>query len=155
MMIHDLGLATPRQQRKRIGRGVGSGHGKTSGRGHKGAGSRSGHKTRVGFEGGQMPLIRRVAKRGFSNKQFALAVAEVNLKDLERVFSADAVVNLAALREAGLASNGKISVRVLGDGTLTKRLVVHAHHFTRSAEAAITGLGGQAIRIGLGEVVAG
>lgn len=155
MMIHDLGLQTPRQQRKRVGRGIGSGHGKTSGRGHKGAGSRSGHKNRVGFEGGQMPLIRRVAKRGFSNNQFAARVAEVNLKDLERVFESGAVVDLVALRQHGLASNGKISVRVLGDGELTKKLVVHANHFSRSAEEAIVAKGGQVVRAGLGEAVAG
>lgn len=155
MMIHDLGLAAPRKQRKRVGRGIGSGHGKTSGRGHKGAGSRSGHKNRVGFEGGQMPLARRVAKRGFSNRQFAIHVAEVNLKDLERVFEQDAVVDLLALRQHGLASNGKISVRILGDGELTKRLVVHANHFSRSAEAAIVARGGRAERTGPGESTAG
>ena len=150
MMLHDLGLQTPRQQRKRVGRGIGSGHGKTSGRGHKGAGSRSGHKNRVGFEGGQMPLIRRVAKRGFSNKQFALTVSEINLKDLERVFENDAVIDINVLREHGLASNGKISVRILGDGELTKRLVVHANHFSRSAEEAIVARGGRVVRTGLG-----
>ena len=151
MMVHDLGLQAPRKQRKRVGRGIGSGHGKTSGRGHKGAGSRSGNKKRVGFEGGQMPLIRRVAKRGFSNRQFALHVAEVNLRDLERAFEADAVVNIETLRQAGLAANGKILVRILGDGELTKRLVVHADHFSRSAEAAITSNGGQAFRVGYGD----
>ncbi len=154
MMIHDLGLQTPRQQRKRVGRGIGSGHGKTSGRGHKGAGSRSGHKNRVGFEGGQMPLIRRVAKRGFSNKQFAVHVAEVNLKDLEQAFEAGAVVDLVALRAHGLASNGKISVRILGDGELTKKLVVHANHFSKSAEEAIVARGGTAVRVGQGEAIA-
>lgn len=154
MMIHDLGLATPRRARKRVGRGIGSGHGKTSGRGHKGAGSRSGNKSRVGFEGGQMPLIRRVAKRGFSNNYFAPKVAEVNLKDLEKAFEAGAVVDLVSLREKGLASNGKISVRILGDGELTKKLVVHANHFSRSAEEAIVAKGGQAVRVGVGEAVA-
>lgn len=153
MMLHDLGLETPRRQRKRVGRGIGSGHGKTSGRGHKGAGSRSGHKNRVGFEGGQMPLIRRVAKRGFSNRQFAPNVAEVNLKDLERTFDQDATVDLGSLRQHGLASNGKIQVRILGDGELTKRLVVHANHFSRSAEEAIVARGGRVVRTGLGEAV--
>ena len=154
MMIHELGLQTPRKSRKRVGRGIGSGHGKTSGRGHKGAGSRSGHKTRVGFEGGQMPLIRRVAKRGFSNRYFAPDVAEVNLKDLEKAFEAGAVVDLVVLREKGLAANGKISVRILGDGELTKKLVVHANHFSKSAEEAIVARGGTAVRVGLGEAVA-
>ena len=155
MMIHDLGLETPRKKRKRVGRGIGSGHGKTSGRGHKGAGSRSGHKDRVGFEGGQMPLARRVAKRGFSNRQFAPNVAEINLKDLEKAFEQDAVVDIAALRKAGLASNGKVSVRILGDGELTKRLTVHANHFSRSAEAAIVGKGGKVERTGRSEDYAG
>lgn len=154
MMIHELGLQTPRKSRKRVGRGIGSGHGKTSGRGHKGAGSRSGNKRRVGFEGGQMPLIRRVAKRGFSNRYFAPDVAEVNLKDLEKAFEAGAVVDLVALREKGLAANGKISVRILGDGELTKKLVVHANHFSKSAEEAIVARGGTAVRVGLGEAVA-
>ena len=154
MMIHDLGLATPRRNRKRVGRGIGSGHGKTSGRGHKGAGSRSGNTRRVGFEGGQMPLIRRVAKRGFSNNYFATQVAEVNLKDLERVFEAGAVVDLTSLRQHGLASNGKINVRILGEGELTKKLVVHANHFSKSAEEAIVARGGSAIRVGNGEAVA-
>jgi large subunit ribosomal protein L15 len=154
MMIHELGLETPRQQRKRVGRGIGSGHGKTSGRGHKGAGSRSGHKNRVGFEGGQMPLIRRVAKRGFSNRQFALNVAEINLKDLERTFEDGSVVDITSLRQHGLASNGKISVRILGQGELTKKLVVHANHFSRSAEETIVARGGRVVRTGLGEAVA-
>lgn len=154
MMIHDLGLQTSRRSRKRVGRGIGSGHGKTSGRGHKGAGSRSGHKNRVGFEGGQMPLIRRVAKRGFSNRQFTATVAEVNLKDLEAAFEAGTVVDLVSLRQHGLASNGKISVRILGDGELTKKLIVHANHFSRSAEEAIVEKGGQAIRVGFGEALA-
>ena len=154
MMLHDLGLQTPRRQRKRVGRGIGSGHGKTSGRGHKGAGSRSGHKNRVGFEGGQMPLIRRVAKRGFSNRQFAQTVAEINLRDLEAAFEAGTVVDLIVLRKHGLASNGKVSVRILGDGELTKSLIVHANHFSRSAEQAIVAKGGQAIRVGVGEAVA-
>lgn len=151
MMLHDLGLMTPRQNRKRVGRGIGSGHGKTSGRGHKGAGSRSGHKNRVGFEGGQMPLIRRVAKRGFSNNYFATNVAEINLKDLERVFESGATVDIGALRQHGLASNGKISVRILGDGELTKQLTVHADHFSRTAEEKIVARGGRAIRTGRGE----
>lgn len=155
MMLHDLGLATPRQNRKRVGRGTGSGHGKTSGRGHKGAGSRSGYKSRLGFEGGQMPIMRRVAKRGFSNAQFALRVAEVNLRDLEKAFENDAVVDLAALRAHGLAANGKISVRILGDGQLTKKLVVHAHHFSRAAAEAIVAAGGRVVRTGPGEAVVG
>lgn len=155
MMIHDLGLETPRKKRKRVGRGIGSGHGKTSGRGHKGAGSRSGHSTRVGFEGGQMPLQRRVAKRGFSNKQFATLVAEVNLKDLERVFEDGAIVDITALRQHGLATNGKISVRILGDGVLTKRLTVRATHFSRSAEDAIVARGGQVERVGRSHSYAG
>lgn len=154
MMLHELGLETPRKNRKRVGRGIGSGHGKTSGRGHKGAGSRSGHKNRLGFEGGQMPIFRRVAKRGFSNRYFAMDVAEVNLKDLEQAFESGVVVDLASLREHGLASNGKISVRILGTGKLTKKLTVHANHFSKSAEEAIVGQGGKAIRVGQGAALA-
>jgi large subunit ribosomal protein L15 len=154
MMLHELGLETPRKNRKRVGRGIGSGHGKTSGRGHKGAGSRSGHKNRLGFEGGQMPMFRRVAKRGFSNRYFAMDVAEVNLKDLEQAFENGGVVDLASLREHGLASNGKISVRILGMGKLTKKLNVHANHFSKSAEEAIVANGGQANRVGVGEALA-
>lgn len=101
-----------------------------------------------------MPLIRRVAKRGFSNNQFAPLVAEVNLKDLEKVFEAGAVVDVTALRQHGLAANGKVSVRILGNGELTKKLVVHANHFSRSAEAAIVAQGGRAVRVGLGEATA-
>ena len=101
-----------------------------------------------------MPMIRRVAKRGFSNRQFATNVAEVNLKDLERTFEQDAVIDIVALRQHGLASNGKISVRILGEGDLTKKLVVHANHFSKSAEAAIVARGGRAVRVGLGEAVA-
>lgn len=101
-----------------------------------------------------MPLIRRVAKRGFSNNQFAPIVAEVNLKDLEKAFEAGAVVDVNALRQHGLAANGKVSVRILGDGELTKKLVVHANHFSRSAEEAIVAKGGRAVRVGLGEATA-
>jgi large subunit ribosomal protein L15 len=100
-----------------------------------------------------MPMIRRVAKRGFSNRQFALRVSEVNLKDLEKAFESGTVVDLAALKEHGLTSNGKISVRVLGDGKLTKNLVVHANHFSRSAEEAIVAAGGRVVRTVPGEAV--
>lgn len=101
-----------------------------------------------------MPIIRRVAKRGFSNNYFAMDVAEVNLKDLERVFENDAVVDLEVLRKHGLASNGKVSVRILGDGELTKKLTVHANHFSKSAEEAIVAKGGRAVRVGIGEALA-
>jgi large subunit ribosomal protein L15 len=105
----------------------------------------------LGFEGGQMPIMRRVAKRGFSNAYFAARVSEVNLKDLEKAFENDAVVDLNALRTHGLASNGKISVRILGVGQLTKKLVVHANHFSRSAEEAIVAAGGKVVRISPGD----
>jgi large subunit ribosomal protein L15 len=98
-----------------------------------------------------MPLARRVAKRGFNNNYFAVDVAEVNLKDLEQAFSQDEVVDAAALRKHGLARNTKVSVRILGNGTLTKRLVVRANHFSQSAEKAIVACGGRAERIGHGE----
>ena len=101
-----------------------------------------------------MPIIRRVAKRGFSNNQFAMRVAEINLKDLELAFEQDAVVDVASLRKHGLAANGKIAVRILGEGELTKKLVVHANHFSKSAEEAIVAKGGRVIRVGHGEALA-
>jgi len=156
MKLHNLKPATGsvKNEKKRLGRGQGSGKGGTSTRGHKGAQSRSGYSAKRGFEGGQMPIIRRVAKRGFSNNYFAMDVAEVNLKDLERVFENDAVVDLEVLRKHGLASNGKVSVRILGDGELTKKLTVHANHFSKSAEEAIVAKGGRAVRVGIGEALA-
>lgn len=135
---------TKHKTRKRVGRGVGSGHGKTSGRGHKGFFSRSGSSRRTGFEGGQTPLFRRVAKRGFSNNQFRLKVAVINLSTLEEVFESGAEITPADLVSRGL-TNGKFDIiKILGNGELTKKLTIKAHRFSESAKQKITGAGGTA-----------
>ena len=126
---------------KRIGRGPGSGLGKTAGRGHKGAKSRSGYSLRRGFEGGQMPLIRRVPKRGFHNK-FGKKWATVNVRDLER-FDDGTVVSPELLVTTRVVRKLHDGVRVLGDGDLTKKLVVQAHHITAGARAKIEAAGGR------------
>ncbi|MGE3313979.1 MAG: 50S ribosomal protein L15 [Planctomycetaceae bacterium] len=136
-----------RRERKRLGRGIGSGQGKTAGKGHKGHSSRSGFSRRLGFEGGQTPLLRRVAKRGFSNKYFAADVAIVNLADLEAAFDKGATVNAASLAEKGLIRANADVVKVLGNGQLTKKLTVEAHRFSKSAEAKITAQGGTVTKI--------
>jgi len=133
-----------RRNRKRIGRGIGSGHGKTCGRGHKGYYSRSGAKRRMSFEGGQTPLARRIAKRGFSNKFFAARVAIVNLAALEDAFESGATVDVSALAEKGLVSGQYDVVKVLGNGELTKKLTVQAHRFSKSAQEKIASKGGTA-----------
>lgn len=142
MRLHDL---KPRpgakHRRKRLGHGESSGHGKTSGRGGKGQTARSGSSIRIGFEGGQMPLIRRIPKRGFNNARFATVYLPVNLQDLND-FADGARVDEAALRAAGLA-NGKASgVKILGSGELTRKLTVVAHAFSASAKAKIEARGG-------------
>lgn len=127
------------KKRKRVGRGPGSGLGKTSGRGHKGRGSRSGGNTPPGYEGGQMPLARRLPKRGFRNP-FRQAYQVVNLGSLER-FAPGSVVDVTVLREAGLI-HGKKKVKILADGELTKMLTVKAHAFSQKARDKILALGG-------------
>ena len=122
-----------RRSRKRVGRGPGSGNGKTAARGHKGAGSRSGYSHRLGFEGGQMPLARRVAKRGFSNAAFATKVAIVNLSDLEGRFEDGTEIGPAELASKGLVSGKYDVVKVLGNGELTKKFTIRAHRFSKSA----------------------
>ena len=136
-----------RRKRKRIGRGPGSGHGKTSGRGHNGYFSRSGSSKRVGFEGGQMPLARRIAKRGFSNKRFAPKVAIINLSTLEKAFQTGDVVNPETLIEKGLVKGRFDLIKILGNGDLTKKLTVSAHRFSKAAEEQITAQGGTVERI--------
>ena len=129
-----------RRNRKRVGRGTSSGYGKTAGRGQKGQLARTGGKTRLGFEGGQMPLFRRMPKRGFKNvnrKEYAL----VNLDQLN-VFEDGTEVTPAVLKEAGIVRAEKSGVKVLGNGELTKKLTVKAAKFSKSAEAAITAKGG-------------
>lgn len=128
------------RNRKRIGRGHGSGTGKTSGKGHKGQKARSGGSIKAGFEGGQMPLQRRLPKRGFNpltHKEYAL----VNLRDLD-LFEAGSVVDVEALGKAGLIGQLKDGVKVLGDGELSKSLTVKAHKFSKSAMDKIAAAGG-------------
>ena len=138
MKLHELSPAPgSRKVRIRVGRGLGSGLGKTSGRGHKGQNARSGG----GFEGGQMPLYRRLPKRGFKNI-FAKEYAEVNVSSLNR-FEDGATVDPAALVEAGILKNVCDGVRVLGNGEITKKLTVVANGFTKSAEEKITAAGGK------------
>ncbi len=130
------------KSKKRVGRGPGSGWGKTAGRGHKGAKSRSGYSRRYGFEGGQMPLIRRLPKRGFVNK-FAKELATVNVRDLER-FPEGTVVTPELLQTTGLVRKLGDGLKVLGDGELKKNLVVQAHRFSATARAKIEAAGGRA-----------
>ena len=127
------------KKRKRLGRGTGSGQGKTAGKGHKGRGSRSGGNTPPGYEGGQMPLARRLPKRGFRNP-FREEYQIINLSTLER-FAPGSVVDLAVLREAGLV-RGQRKVKILADGELTKALTVKAHAFSQKAREKIMALGG-------------
>jgi large subunit ribosomal protein L15 len=137
-------------RRKRIGRGPGSGHGKTSGRGHKGDKSRG--QSKVGFEGGQTPLHRRLPKQrglpgqGLGNRHVKTQYALVNLGDLER-FAADTVITPEFLIENRVISGLRDGVKILGDGKLTRALTVRAHHFSKSAEEKITALGGSAERL--------
>src|SRR5215212_1623996 len=129
-----------RHAKKRIGRGPGSGNGKTAGRGEKGQKSRSGYSSKLGFEGGQMPLHRRLPKRGFTNI-FKKEHAIVNLSDLER-FDNGATVDEAALRQAGLVKGQNDGVKVLGNGKLSKKLAVSATRFSATAKQAIEAAGG-------------
>ncbi len=133
-----------RHRRKRIGRGAGSGHGKTACRGLKGQKSRSGFSLRPGFEGGQMPLVRRIPKRGFTNI-FRKGYVAVNLLELDRCFDAGARVTVEALRKAGLVKGKVKQVKILGRGELTKSLVVEAHAFSSPARQRIKEAGGEVI----------
>ena len=143
MKLHELQPAAgSKKARTRVGRGLGSGLGKTSGRGQKGQNSRSGGGVRSGFEGGQMPLYRRLPKRGFNNV-FAKQYAEVNVEQLNR-FEDGATVDPVALIEAGILKNVRDGIRILGNGTLeTKNLIVIANGFTKAAEEKITAAGGK------------
>ena len=147
MMIHEITSKTPKKRpTKRLGRGPGSGHGKTSGRGEKGAGSRSGWSgsIRASREGGQMPLFRRIPKRGFSNFQFRRHFAIVNVKALEDRFDNGAEVNPDMLVKVGLVPNTRLPIKVLGQGDLSKTLNVTAAAFSQTARDKITKAGGTA-----------
>ena len=143
MKLHELSpVAGSTQVGKRKGRGHGSGNGKTGGRGHKGQKARSGGKVRVGFEGGQMPLVRRVPKRGFNNI-FAKPLTAINVAVLNR-FEDGAVVDAAALIEKGIISECAYGLKVLSNGTVTKKLTVKAAAFSESAKEKIEQAGGKA-----------
>lgn len=143
MKLHELAPAAgSTTAAKRLGRGVGSGLGKTSGKGHKGAKARSGGGKRPGFEGGQMPLYRRIPKKGFTNI-FSTEYAEVNVGQLE-VFNDGVVVNAELLKAAGIIKKTLDGVKILGNGELTKKLTVEAAKFTESAKQKIEAVGGKA-----------
>ena len=143
MKMHELAPAFgSTKEAKRIGRGHGSGNGKTAGKGHKGQKARAGHGMRPGFEGGQMPLQRRVPKRGFNNI-FAEEWATINLSALE-VFEDGAIVDAAALGDKGIVKKANLPIKVLGNGKLTKKLTVKLNAFSASAAEKINSVGGKA-----------
>lgn len=145
-MLHNLQNApgAENRNRRRVGRGPGSTDGKTSGRGHKGQNSRSGAKRRVGFEGGQMPLHRRLPKRGFKNI-FRKTYNIVNLGDIVncKKLKLDDVINREALTDAGLIRDNDLPLKILGDGTVETTLTIEAHKFSASAEKKVTDAGGK------------
>jgi large subunit ribosomal protein L15 len=142
MRLHDLKPRPgARHRRKRLGQGEASGHGKTSGRGGKGQTARSGSSIRIGFEGGQMPLIRRIPKRGFNNARHTIRYLAVNLESLNR-FEDGARVDEAALRSAGLANGRSAGIKILSGGELTRKLTVSAHAFSGAARTKIEAKGG-------------
>jgi large subunit ribosomal protein L15 len=145
MNISDVNRGiTGHKKRKRIGRGIGSGHGKTAGRGHKGAGSRTGTATRVTFTGGNMPLVQRIPKRGFNNR-WALKVAVVNLGQIDQAFEKGEEVTLESLKSKNLARGRFDILKVLGDGELKKKLKISAHRFSESAKEKIEKAGGELV----------
>ena len=131
------------KERKRVGRGIGTGHGKTSGRGQKGQNSRSGGGVRVGFEGGQNPLVFRIAKKGFNNYEFATKYAVINISDLEK-FDNGAEVTPELLKEMGIVKDMKDGLKVLGNGEITKKITVSANKFSKVAKDKIENAGGKA-----------
>ncbi len=144
MLNHEItSVAGKHRRRRRIGRGTGTGHGKTCGRGHKGGGSRAGSTSVTLHEGGQMPLFRRLPKRGFSNYKFATRCEIVNISQLER-FEEGADVGVEQLSNAGLIDSAKSKIKILGKGDLTKTLQVTAHKFSKTAEQKIVASGGTA-----------
>ena len=145
MRLHEVHQGIKKyKKRKRLGRGPGSGTGKTSGRGHKGQGQLAGWTQLSIFQGGTMPLVRLVPKRGFTNK-FALKVVSVNIRDLEERFEAGEEVNPESMRAKSLAKRRYDVLKVLGDGDLSKKLKVSAHRFSKSAKEKIEKAGGEVI----------
>lgn len=148
MQINDVHHGIQKHKaRKRVGRGIGSGHGKTAGRGDKGHSAHSGHAKRFAFEGGQKQAFRRVAKFGFSNNFFTRRMAEINVSVLEARFENGAVVDEAALREKGLVKGEWDGIKILAKGDLTKKLTVKATDFSAGAETKIKAVGGSVERI--------
>lgn len=144
MKLHELRPAPgSTKTRKRVGRGSGSGLGTTAGKGHKGQKARSGGQTKPGFEGGQMPLTRRLPKRGFNNKMFATVYEIVNLYQIEEKFNNGDVVNRETLAEKGLIKGNKDGVKVLAVGDLTKKLTVEVNKISSAAEEKIKAAGGE------------
>jgi len=144
MLSHEItSVAGKHSSRKRVGRGSGSGHGKTCGRGHKGCMSRSGASMSVLYEGGQMPFYRRLPKHGFSNYKFATRYEIVNVSQLER-FEDGLDIGAEQLCEAGLIDSAKSKVKILGNGELTKKVQVIANKFSKTAEHKIVASGGVA-----------
>jgi len=142
MKLHELKNTTPRPDRKRVGRGDGSGHGRTAGRGEKGAGARTGHSRRPYFEGGQIPLIRRLPKRGFKNPNHIEYVV-INLNVLEENYeSGTELIDRDSLQAHGLIGKTDQPLKILGDGELTKKLSVRAEKFSKNARTKIESLGG-------------
>ncbi len=147
MQLHDVDQGIKKyKKRKRVGRGTGSGHGKTASKGAKGHSSRQGFKQNPLFEGGQMPLARRVPKRGFVNGAFRKDFAIINLEKIEAAFEAGAVIDEAALRARGLVKGRHDEgVKILGDGEVTKAFTIHAAKFSESASAKIAAAGGSTV----------
>ena len=143
MKLHELRPAAgSKKAPKRVGRGTGSGLGRNAGKGEKGQNARSGGGVRPGFEGGQLPLFRRLSKRGFNNYEFRTVYSTVNVSDLNR-FEDGTVVDVALLKEVGLIKKELDGVKVLGSGELTKKLTVKANAFTKSAQEKIETIGGK------------
>jgi large subunit ribosomal protein L15 len=148
MILNDVHRGIQKRKgRKRVGRGAGSGHGRTATRGEKGASSRSGHSRRLGFEGGQMPLFRRVAKRGFNNSFFSQKIAIVNVAALDANFDDGETVDPTVLISTGIVKGRFEVIKILGNGALTKKLTVMAHQFSESAAQKIVAAGGTAEKI--------
>lgn len=139
MPLHSLfNTSRPKKRRKRVGRGIGSGLGKTCGRGVKGAGSRSGYKTRARYEGGQLPLYRKLPERGFSNAGFKNPKMDcINLSRIEELYQDGDTVSLDTLRQKGYISGSSSGLKILGNGELTKKVSIEAHAYSASAEAKL------------------
>lgn len=144
MKLHTLKFSEGSKKAvSRVGRGTSSGSGKTSGRGHKGQKARSGYSRKAGFEGGQIPLFRRLPKRGFSNYEFKTEYAVINLNDLN-AFEEGTIITPELLKESGFVKNQLDGIKVLGNGTLEKKLTIRAHKFSKTAKEKIESTGGKA-----------